>query len=150
MIYDVSISLRVSGDTNNRTTIEASSRAEAEAIAKTLEQKELIKTHVITASSYVNESSANWSYERGAVYLIKRYSRWVPAKCTHSYGYNQSSYGNHHFQYLNTRVTVRFRGMKGAITRVGKRMCGDGQISDKCETDACAARFMCLTTKGAR
>lgn len=151
MLYDITVNASVNVGSNHR-LVEAKDEAEAEAIAKGLraEKKEEITLAMIGVSSYVSLSDKNFLYDKDAMYLIRRYSKYQPAKCIssgHPYRRSRYSYSKnfeHIFELFDTHKRVTFRGKNPS--RIIRKLCDKGEIG-KPECNDCPAKFICYTKR---
>ena len=99
----------------------------------------------VDITSSVLVSDKNFTYVVGGIYLIKRYSSYLPAKCvTSSRSYRHNRKFEHVFMFLETRKRITFLGNSPA--RVYKKLCDTGEIG-KSECDTCPIKFKCYTVK---
>ena len=176
MIYEVSLYARVpepemdERKTNNRGRfmVDAVDDKDAEKKARILADNyaeeyrkkliELLGREQIEVSPSTYESDKNYTFEIGSIHLIKRYSKWLPAKCIHSVKFSRyvwavsaktSGYvhrGQHEFQFLGTEKRLRLKtDLTKTHKRLGRMLCKDGIIKPKC--DKCPAKFSCYTRK---
>ena len=138
-------------------TVEAKDEAEAGKIAYNRMLEEKKKAFAATVNFNIRESDENWTYHTGGIYLMKFYTKQMPAVCILSAKrYAWRSKGKefeHTFQYLEKKnkygndgyFTVR--NLAGDPTpRMLKELCEDGVIrEEKCRN--CVARFTCFTKK---
>jgi len=126
--------------------IEAESQSAAQGIAEKMEEarrEQLEKELDFTVKSRVSISDDNYRSKSGGIYLIKRYSKEVPAKCISSgrFGRGRTKW-EHIFKYLDTGKIVTLTSK----ARLVKILCEDSKIgNDAC--DVCPSRFFCYTTK---
>jgi hypothetical protein len=133
-----------------RKTIRASSDKEAKvlAIGLTDKLKKLILRNKIKPTVVL--SDRNFRLDVGAIYLLRRYSKYVPAECVSSsprHRYYMKEDFCHTFRYLDSDkycsiYSVGFKKHK----RLVRQLCKDGEITEKC--NHCVARFNCFTNKG--
>ncbi len=130
-------------------TVEAASEEEAKNIAKTLAREfynQVISTKVSEMDSpYVKISDSNFKFPTGSIWLVRRYTKWIPAKViSNGYGYNGF---DNQFEFLTTgkRVWLSNKGRK-VHTRILKSLCEDGKIN-KPECKTCVARYLCFSNK---
>ena len=144
MIYSINVAY------NNRMSreVEADTQEDADRIAKAMadELLEEIKTSTLAINPTIRESDRNFVLNYGSIYLVKRYSHNVPAKCLdsrHIYSYRGREF-KHTFEYLDSKKMCRLYG-KNPPRLLGK-ICGDyGRIGKRC--DGCVARFSCYTRR---
>lgn len=155
MIYKISgsISKSVYGSFNE--DIEADSEEEAKKIAEEYVDKilfkvkeDLLTVKITRPEPSVSVSDDNFTLKRGAVYLVRRYKKYVPAVVHESY---RRWYGNgdrdfqHELKYLNTEKYFIIMGRKPE--RLGKKLCDNVAVINKPECIDCVARFSCYTNR---
>jgi hypothetical protein len=155
MIWD----LQLYGIRSHVEHIEADTEIEAKEKAKVL-MEEMKKEILNELSSSLTLSEKNHKYDVGAIYSCKTYKSSAPAKCISSQRYytryhrggllgSSNSGGEksftHVFHLLGTDKDIRVTGKKDEITRIGKKLCDDGKITDKC--NSCLGSFVCFTRR---
>lgn len=137
MIFD----LRISFNSSHNQEITAKDLDEAEKIAEKITEDFIGKQDLSGIKPSVSASSKNFVLQKGGIYLIRKYKRYVPAECIRSY--HSWRYFEHLFQYLDTRKYLRLKGE--TPVRLGGKLCDDGVIKPKC--NSCVAKFNCFTRK---
>jgi len=126
--------------------IEAQDENEARKIADSLVDDLLSK--VRRPSPRVEVSPNNFLLQKGGVYLIRYYKRYLPAVCTYSdalhWGANRDYL--HEFRYLSKDKYIVLHGEYPE--RLGRMLCTNAKDIDKPECEDCVARFYCFTNKG--
>ncbi len=142
MLYNIYIYTSVPGVTK---VVEAEDHAAAQEIAENLEKKrrrQLKNELDFTIKSRVTISDDNYRSKIGGVYLIKRYSKEISAKCISSGKYGRQRRWKHVFRYLDTSRIVTLTSK----ARIVKILCEDSKIgNDNC--GVCPSRFYCYTNK---
>jgi len=144
MLYYISVSINIP---NTYKLVDVKNEAEAKSIASQMEQEKL-KNIVLSEAkvkSYIHISADNFRCKPDGIYLIRRYSKYVPAVCLGSSHYS----GGHEnrFELLDSRKRVMFRVRDDRLHKnIGRLLCVDGKIGkDTCAT--CPAKFTCYTIK---
>ncbi len=146
MFYDIKIRLSTTQVSINE-TVEADSKEEAEAPARGMEREGRTSYHpVVEVLNHVTVSSKNFSYVKGAIYLVGRYSKFNPAICEDSFHSYRRGEWEHEFKFLETGKTITIKGAKPNARVISKPLCMDGEITEACDT--CIAKFGCFTRRG--
>jgi len=132
-------------------TIEAETEEEAKKQADELRKKvyEEIMSDAIMAELKPNVvlSDDNFRLREGAICLVRRWSKWFPARVIYS-NRNWRYWGyDHRFQFLHNGQGVWLTNRNKTINeRIGKVLCEDGKIGkEQCEH--CVARFYCYSER---
>ncbi len=142
MIYDILLDVSLN---NNYIEVEADSEEEAKALLKQEIDKATNADSIHVWGSYVL-SRKNYSYKRGAIYLIKKYSKTFPARCVDTRPLGGGGF-EVVFEKLSNDKMFSISNEK-LLTRVLKPpLCTSGTASDNCPAD-CQCRFMCFTRRG--
>ena len=138
MIFNIRIHLSDS----HYEEIDAKDMDEATELAQKITEDFINRQDLSKIKPSVTASPKNFVLQMGAIYLIRKYKRYVPAECVRSYDYWGDRY-EHGFKYLNTGKYFRLTGDKPV--RLGGKLCNDGVITAKC--NSCVAKFTCFTRK---
>jgi len=139
--------------------IEAKDEVEAKEKAQELVEDWLKNLGSFSRTPSVRVSDKNFIYTVGGIYLLKYYTKQLPAICKDSKRYYGGKY-YHSFRYLSPpnrkNSSYHWDGYSGPWInlegqnppRVLKKLCDDG-IINKPECSTCVSKFHCYTRKGA-
>lgn len=142
MIYN----LRIGFNDSHWKEIKAETKEEAEKIAEAFRKDFVsrIKASIDNVKPKIEESEKNFRLVRGAVYLIRKYKRQVPAKCLESCRSCGIHEYEHKFRYLDNSKTIWLKGK--FPPRLLSKLCDNGKIN-KPECNTCPGKFYCYTQK---
>lgn len=143
MLYSISV---MASFKSTYRTVEAKDEDEASAIAAEMELEKMREISPTAANirSTVTVSDENFLRKPDAIYLIKRYSSYLPARCIRSRRtYRRSKY-EHVFQFLDSQRRITLLGDNPS--RIGRKLC-DGGVIGHPECDNCSQKFKCYTVK---